>query len=232
MPSYHDRGIVLKTIKLGEADRIVTFMTEEHGQVRAVAKGVRKTTSKFGGRLEPVGHLSIMCWKGRDLDIVQQVEVLDPFQAVKEDYDRLSQAAALLEVTDRLSLEHHSDPDLYRMLLGAINVIDKDNPPAVRGAFFFKVLALEGTTPIVNQCANCGREDNLVAFNLSDGGLLCEHCRRGSHVSADAVAGLQLILGGQLARALHDLVGSVAEELNLLGKAALEGYLDTRLRVR
>ncbi len=232
MPSYHDRGIVLKTIKLGEADRIVTFMTEEHGKIRAVAKGVRKTTSKFGGRLEPLGHLSIMCWKGRDLDIVQQVEVLNPFQAVKEDYDRLSQAAALLEVVDRLSLEHHNDSALYRMLLGAINVIDQDNPPVVKGAFFFKTLALEGATPVVNQCANCGTKKNLVAFSILDGGLLCEHCRKGSHISAEAVAGLQLILGGQLARALHEIVGPVAEELNLLGKVALEGYLDTRLRTR
>ena len=232
MPSYHDRGIIIKTIKLGEADRIVVFMTEQHGKVRAVAKGVRKTTSKFGGRLEPVGHLSIMCWKGRDLDIVQQVEVLDPFQAVKEDYDRLSQAAALLEVVDRLSLDNHSDPALYKMLLGAIKFIEADNPPVVRGAFFFKALSLEGAAPIVDRCASCGSGDDLVAFNLSDGGLLCENCRRGSHVSAEAVGGLQLILGGKLARALGEIVDPVAEELNILGRTALEGYLNTRLRSR
>ncbi|MHB8263708.1 MAG: DNA repair protein RecO [Acidimicrobiales bacterium] len=231
MPSYHDRGIVLKTMRLGEADRIVTFMTAEHGKVRAVAKGVRKTTSKFGGRLEPVGHLSMMCWKGRDLDIVQQVQVLDSFRTIKEDYDRLGQAAAILEAVDKLSLEHHADESLYKMLLGALNVVENGNAPLVRGAFYFKALALEGTAPIVHVCANCGRGDGLIAFNIVQGGLLCDDCRSGSRISSDAISALRLILGGGLAQALSGTSTEVAEEVNALGKKALEMYLNTRFKV-
>ena len=75
MTLFRDRGVVLRTIRLGEADRIVTLMTEQHGKVRAVAKGVRRTTSKFGSRLEPLSHVALLGWQGRgDLDTVNQVE--------------------------------------------------------------------------------------------------------------------------------------------------------------
>ena len=91
MTLFRDRGVVLRTIRLGEADRIVTLMTEQHGKVRAVAKGVRRTTSKFGSRLEPLSHVALLGWQGRgDLDIVNQVEVIDTFRPVREDLDRMA----------------------------------------------------------------------------------------------------------------------------------------------
>ena len=90
MSLFRDKGVVLRSYRLGEADRIVVFLTERHGKVRAVAKGVRKTTSKFGGRLEPLTHVDLLLWQGRsDLDIVNQVEVLDAYRAVREDLGRL-----------------------------------------------------------------------------------------------------------------------------------------------
>ena len=93
MSLFRDRGVVLRTYRLGEADRIVVFLTEHHGKVRAVAKGVRRTTSKFGARLEPLTHVDLLLWQGRsDLDIVNQVEVLDSFRAVREDLARVRAA--------------------------------------------------------------------------------------------------------------------------------------------
>ena len=82
---YRDEGVVLRTLRLGEADRIVTMITKGHGKVRAVAKGVRRTKSKFGARLEPLSHVTLLCWQGRELDIVNQAEVTDTFRAVRED---------------------------------------------------------------------------------------------------------------------------------------------------
>ena len=82
---YRDEGVVLRTLRLGEADRIVTMITKGHGKVRAVAKGVRRTKSKFGARLEPLSHVALLCWQGRELDIVNQAEVTDTFRAVRED---------------------------------------------------------------------------------------------------------------------------------------------------
>ena len=83
---FRDTGVVLRTYRLGEADRIIVLMTEQHGKVRAVAKGVRRTSSKFGARLEPLTHVDLLLWQGRgDLDIVNQVEVIETFRAVRED---------------------------------------------------------------------------------------------------------------------------------------------------
>ena len=121
MSQFRDRGVVLRTIRLGEADRIVTLLTEQHGKVRAVAKGVRRTTSKFGARLEPLTHVALLCWQGRgDLDIVNQVEVIDTFRAVREDLDRMATAMTMLEVVDQVAQERHANPRLYEMLVGAL----------------------------------------------------------------------------------------------------------------
>ena len=112
MSLYRDQGVVLRTIKLGEADRIVTIFTQTNGKVRAVAKGIRKTTSKFGARLEPLTHVDLLLWQGRsDLDIVNQVEVLNAFRPVREDLTRLPRGMALLEVADQLAQERHPDEE-------------------------------------------------------------------------------------------------------------------------
>ena len=116
MTQFRDRGVVLRTIRLGEADRIVTLMTEHHGKVRAVAKGVRRTTSKFGSRLEPLSHVALLGWQGRgDLDTINQVEVIDTFRPVREDLDRMSAALSMLEVVDQVGQERHANPRLYEM---------------------------------------------------------------------------------------------------------------------
>src|SRR5579862_2718376 len=124
MTLVRDQGVVLRTYRLGEADRIVVLLTERHGKVRAVAKGVRKTTSKFGARLEPLTQVDLLLWQGRsDLDIVNQVEVLNAFRAVREDLDRMPRGVALLEVADQLAQERHPDPRLYAMLVGALGAL-------------------------------------------------------------------------------------------------------------
>ena len=87
---YRDQGIVLRTMRLGEADRIVTLMSAGRGKIRAVAKGVRKTKSRFGGRLEPMTHVAALFYEGRELDIITQAETLDHFRKVREDLDSLS----------------------------------------------------------------------------------------------------------------------------------------------
>ena len=118
---FRDKGVVLRIYRLGEADKIVVFLTERHGKVRAVAKGIRKTTSKFGGRLEPLTQVDLLLWQGRsDLDIVNQVEVVNAFRAIREDLERMPRGVAVLEVTDQMAQERHPDPRLYSMLVGAL----------------------------------------------------------------------------------------------------------------
>ncbi|HRA35346.1 MAG TPA: DNA repair protein RecO, partial [Acidimicrobiales bacterium] len=120
MALYRDQGIVLRTYKLGEADRIVSIITERHGKVRAVAKGVRKTKSKFGARLEPTSHVALQLYEGRELDIVTQAESIDHFRPIRDDLDRLGRAVTMLETVDQVAMEREPNPALYRMLLGAL----------------------------------------------------------------------------------------------------------------
>jgi len=100
---YKDEAVVLRTMRLGEADRIVTFVGRGQGKIRAVAKGVRKTTSKFGARLEPTSRIALQCYKGRELDIVTQAEALDHFRVIREDLDRLARATTMLEAVDQVA---------------------------------------------------------------------------------------------------------------------------------
>jgi len=230
MALYRDQGIVLRTYKLGEADRIVSFMTERHGKVRAVAKGVRKTKSKFGARLEPPTHVALQLYEGRELDIVTQAESIDHFRTIREDLDRLTRAVTMLEAVDQLSLEREPNPDLYRMLLGGLKAIAERNSPLIVAGFHWKLLALEGFRPVVEHCAACEREDGLVAFDPEVGGLLCTDHRRGTRVSPEAVVMLQDILGGRLAAALELPESAGTHEVDQLATRVMEHHLERRLR--
>ena len=230
MTLYRDEGVVLRTFRLGEADRIVTLMTRGRGKVRAVAKGVRRTHSKFGARLEPLSHVTMLCWVGRELDIVNQAEVLDTFRGIREDLGRVTKAYTLLEVVDQLAQERHANPRLYEMVVGALHALEESDAPLLVPAFLLKVLALEGSAPTVDVCVSCGAADDLVAFDLNEGGVLCRSCRRGRSLSPEALLLLRRILGGGLASALREPAGALADELTELATEATEVHLDRRLR--
>jgi DNA repair protein RecO (recombination protein O) len=230
---FRDQGVVLRTIRLGEADRIVTLMTEQHGKVRAVAKGVRRTGSKFGSRLEPFSHVALLGWQGRgDLDIINQAEVIDTFRTVREDLDRMTAAMSMLEVVDQVGQERHANPRLYTMLVGALTALAERDSPMVAAGFFLKVLALEGSEPVLDACVSCGEEDPelLVAFDLVEGGVLCRSCRRGRSLSPEGLALLRRVLGGGLAGVLAEPRSVVTDEVSALATEAMEVHLDRRLR--
>jgi len=131
MRLYRERAVVLRQHKLGEADRIVTLLTLEHGLVRAVAKGVRRTRSKFGARLEPGLHTELLLYEGRgELDIVNQAETLDHFRAIRDDLDRLTAMTSMLEVVDQIANEGEPNPQLFRMLLGALRTLEAHLVPS------------------------------------------------------------------------------------------------------
>lgn len=230
MATYRDRGIVLRSFDLGEADRIITFMTEGRGKVRAVAKGVRRTKSRFGGRLEVTNHVELTLYEGRSLDTITQADLLEHFRPVRENLDRLARVMPLLEVVDAVTFEGRSDPRLYHMLLGAIRALAEADAPLIVPAFFWKLLAHEGMRPEVACCASCGREDDLVAFELTEGGVLCRRCRRGTRLSPEALALLRRILGGQLVSVLGEGPSTAGHEVEHLATTALEHLLERRLR--
>jgi DNA repair protein RecO (recombination protein O) len=232
---YRDEGVVLRTIKLGEADRIVTIFTQGHGKIRAVAKGVRKTTSRFGARLEPASHVALQCYKGRELDVVTQVETIESNRAVREGYAMFTHAVPMLEVVDHVTPERDPNPALYRMLTGALRTLGTRRSALVTTAFFWKLLSLEGFQPMLDGCARCGADGDdieLRAFDLADGGMLCESCATlsGRVVSPAALDLLRRLLGGGLNGALAEPPGPVTREVERLGLASVEFHLERRLR--
>jgi DNA repair protein RecO (recombination protein O) len=227
---YRDTAVVLRTWKLGEADRIVALYTEHHGKVRAVAKGVRRTKSRFGARLEPPTCVALQLHAGRNLDTITQAETVDNYRAVREDLDRLARGVSLLEAVDQLGVEGEPDPALFRMLVGALRTLAVDNPPLVVPAFYLKVLAQTGFGPVVDACAVCGSDGPLVAFDTERGGMLCNAHRHGLAVSPDAVDLVAQILGGGLAAALAATTSPATTEVDRVATAALEHHLERRLR--
>jgi DNA repair protein RecO (recombination protein O) len=228
---YRDHGIVLRTYKLGEADRIVVFVTQGRGKVRAVAKGVRKTRSKFGARLEPMSHVALQLYEGRELDVVTQAESVDQFRTIREDLDRLTRATTMLEAVDQMAQEREENPRLYQMLLGALRSLAAHDSPLVVGAFYWKLLAQEGFGPELDVCVSCGEDDvELAAFDLYEGGTLCRSCRSGMPISADALDLMRMVLGGHLAPALALPASPATREVEHLATRAMEHHLERRLR--
>jgi DNA repair protein RecO (recombination protein O) len=178
---YRDEGVVLRTQKLGEADRIITVLTRSHGRVRAVAKGIRRTTSRFGGRLEPFSHVDLQLAEGRSLDVVTQAETLAPYREhFGDDYRRYTAGTAMLETAERLVEEEH-EPALqqYLLLVAALRALGSEDrdPGLVLDSFLLRSLAAAGYAPSFSTCVRCGAEGPHRAFSSAAGGVLCRACR-------------------------------------------------------
>jgi DNA repair protein RecO (recombination protein O) len=233
MSLYRDRGVVLRTYKLGEADRIVVFLTSGHGKVRAVAKGVRRTKSRLGGRLEPLSNVELLLYEGRELDIVSQAEMIEPWRPLREDLGLLAQGMAMAEATEQVAQEREPSEPLYRMLVRALRTLSTGSGPLVVAAFYWKLLALDGAGPVLTSCASCGSgppASPLVAFDIAEGGALCRVCRRGQALSPAALELLGWILEGQLGRALEMPASAVTGEVANLATISVERHLERRLR--
>ncbi|MEW6059820.1 MAG: DNA repair protein RecO [Actinomycetota bacterium] len=178
MPLYKEQGVVLRSAKLGEADKIVTVMTQGSGKVRAVAKGVRKTSSRFGARLEPLTHVSLMLYRGRSaLDTVSQAEIVSSFRAIRSDLGLFAAGETMLEGVDKVAEEHERNVRLFLLLLGGLRALDArpTDPAAVAESFLLKLLSLSGFHPSLTACAVCGRRDPGL-FSSGQGGAVCSSC--------------------------------------------------------
>ena len=234
MALYRDEAVVLRTWKLGEADRIVSLHTLAHGKVRAVAKGVRRTRSKFGARLEPASHVAVQFYRGRsDLQTLTQAETIDRFASLRAEPARFAQASAMLEAVEQLAPEGEGDSERHMMLVRALATLDRIDSDVVVAGFFLKLLALEGVQPELDRCVACGAggaAQPLAAFDVVSGGTLCHRCRQGRPISAEALEVLRLILGGRLGEVLRWPADGAVEEVTAVATAAMEAHLERRLR--
>ncbi len=201
MSLYRDAGIVLRTHKLGEADRIITLLTRERGVVRAAARGIRKTTSRFGARLEPFMHVDLQMGEGKSLDFITQVVTINPFaRDLGADYGAYTVGCAMLETAERLVADT-AEPSVpqFTLLVGALRALTerREDPGLILDSFQLRSLAIAGYAPSFDACARCGAEGPHTFFHLASGGMLCGRCR-GTGATAPSPATVQL-LGALLA---------------------------------
>lgn len=178
MALYREQGIVLRTYKLGEADRIVHLLTQGRGKVRAVAKGIRRPGSKFGGRLEPFSHVDLQLYKGRELDIVTQAELITPFATVREDYPRVACGSTMVEAADQLAQPDERSIALFLLLLDGLRTLAHSprEPALVLDAYLLRLAAVAGYLPTLDGCASCGLGGMHLVFSIAAGGALCAGC--------------------------------------------------------
>ena len=225
---YKDEAVVLRTMRLGEADRIVTFVGRSQGKIRAVAKGVRKTRSRFGGRLEPFTQVSLVMWRGRsDLDIVTQADPVEPNRAIREDLDRFVLGQVMLEAVDRVVQEREPAPRLFNLLVDGLRGLAASPSPLVPAWFLLRLSGVAGFAPSLDGCTECGAPGTW--FSPAQGGAVCRACRGPGAVQ---------VAPGVL-KLLHDLAvegawmrtdPEVAATAARLARSYAEYHLERRLR--
>jgi len=232
---YRDVGVVLRVQKLGEADRIVTLLTQRHGKVRAVAKGVRRTRSRWGARLEPFNHVDVQCYTGRSLDVVTQAQTVDAFGAgLVGDYPRYTTGCAVLETADRLVSEE-GEPALrvYLLVVGALRALADGGRDAslVLDAFLLRAMTHAGWAPAITECARCAEPGPHRAFSVAGGGAVCPRCRPpGSVTPARETFGLlDALLHGDWPAA-DAATSPTRRETSGLVAAHLQWHLERQLR--
>jgi DNA repair protein RecO (recombination protein O) len=245
MPLYRDEAVVLRVHKLGEADRIVTLLTRRHGRVRAVGKGVRRTSSKFGARLEPGSHIDVQLYtrlapeqRGpgglRGLDVVQQTDSLGAYGAqVANDYPRWTSVSAICETAERLTDEGEPSLRLFLLVVGALRALAEreHDPSLVLDAFFIRAASMSGWEPALTECAKCSAPGPHLAFSVPSGGAVCADCRPAGSArpQPETIVLMSALLGGDWAMADASTAAARREASGLLA-AHLQWQLERGLR--
>jgi len=207
MAIRHDQGIVLRSFPFGEADKVIVLLSPNHGKLRTVAKGIRKTKSRFGGRLETFSHVDLVLYEGRNLDTITQVELIEAFPSLRGDLDRVMAAGAMVEVADAVAQENEGSVRLFLLLQRGLRALDAGPAhPDLISAYLLKAAEIIGVAPALDRCAGCGTSAGLSRFSFDAGGVLCEQCRTaGAYALRD---GLTEYLAGLAAADLSDLPAS------------------------
>lgn len=232
--SFRDEAMVLSTKKIGEADRIITLLSSRHGKIRAVAKGVRRTTSRFGARLEPFNLVDLLIFRGKSLDVISQVETIAPYaRLLMNDYPLYTNAKVMVETADKLTpVEQESAPELYILLVGAVNALARRryDSQLVLCSYLLRALSTAGWAPSLYDCAMCGKSGPHPTFSVAQGGCICEDCS-GSGAKRASVFAISLLRDLMVGN--WDMVQTsathVREEANELAVAYTQWHLDRRL---
>jgi DNA repair protein RecO (recombination protein O) len=182
-------AVVLRSLRFGEADRILHLYTLDRGRISAIAKGVRRTRSRFGGRLEPFFRLRLLLHEGRsDLLTVTGAETVEAHPRLREDAGALDSAARACDAVARLFHDGDANPAVFHLLCNELSLLETDRACATQAnqlAFRLKLLVAAGLAPQLTACAACGDRDHLVAFSGAAGGVVCAACEAGAFPLAE-----------------------------------------------
>jgi len=177
---YKTEGIVLKSMEYEEADKIVTIYTKDYGKITAIAKGVRKTKSKFGSSLEILTHSNFLIYKGRNIDIVSQTEILESFFSTSKEVIKFAFAVNCVEVVNRLTEEQEINIGLFNLLKEVLHYLKESNDPKLQTlSFKWQTISILGYRPSLNHCCRCNKsveDQKEMYFNIKEGGLVCNNC--------------------------------------------------------
>jgi DNA repair protein RecO (recombination protein O) len=204
--SLKTEAVVLRSMRYGEADRILHLYTPTRGRISAIAKGVRKTRSRFGGRLEPFFHLRLVLHEGRsDLLTVTSAETVSPHARLREGGATLDAAARACDAVNRLFGEAEPSEPVWFLLVNELGLLERDPRHAGHAnqlAFRLKLLVAAGFAPQLSACAACGEPEHLVGFSGAAGGVVCASCEGGGFpLAAEAHTFLTDALARPLAEA-------------------------------
>jgi DNA repair protein RecO (recombination protein O) len=227
--------VVLRKLDYGEADRIYTLLTREHGKVGAIAKGVRKTSSKLAHALGLYAHVDVLLAQGRNLDVVAQAALL-PGARLEAEIERMAHAALIAELAERATEDRHPVEGVYELTVLALEELAREAQPRRASAYFLcQALELLGYAPQLMDCASCARalEPAPSAFSAAAGGFLCGDCAQPGMMvlSVGALKVLRLMASGDIAlyRRLK-LEAALLSEIEAVLEAQLEHHLDRRLK--
>lgn len=235
MVLYRDQGIVLRTWKLGETDRILNIAAQGRGKIRAVAKGIRRPGSKFGGRLEPYSHVDLQLYQGRNLDIVRDCELIEPFADVRADFSLSACAATMAEATDRVVQEDERNLPVFLLLRAGLQALQAQPPyPAIFvDAFLLRLASVAGFHVFTEACARCRTVGPHPFLSVAQGGMLCRECAPAGTKALDprTIRLIELLAGSDW-RSLPDAAGDVGARRTAasFARAFVEYHLDRRLR--
>ncbi len=177
-------AIVLRSLRYGEADRILHLYTPHRGRIGAIAKGVRRTRSRFGGRLEPFRRVRLVCHEGRgELLTITSVETLDAHAALRDHAATLDAAARACDALARIFETEEPHPEVYNLLANELALLASQPAQACHAnalAFRLKLLVAAGLAPALGSCASCGELENIAGFSAAAGGVVCSACEAGS----------------------------------------------------
>jgi DNA repair protein RecO (recombination protein O) len=232
--SFKTEAVVLRSIRYGEADRVLHLYTAERGRLGAMAKGVRRLRSRLGGRLEPLSRVRLVLHEGRgELCTVTQADTVHPHPGLRERRGSLERAVQACDAVLRLLDSNEPNRPAYNLLCNELVLLDSDPEAATRAhalAFRMKLLLAAGFAPELASCASCGEAEHLGAFSPSAGGVVCAGCEASSFPLGEEA---HVFLAGALARPLTEAPTASERALSQADRAiaeTLEYHANVRLR--